>query len=97
MILEFEGEVIEWRGPAPFLFVPVPEDLSAEIKAISTHVTYGWGVIPVVAQIGETEFTTSLFPRKGVYLVPVKVVVQKNESVGLGDMVNVRIEVISGR
>jgi hypothetical protein len=96
MILEFGGEAIEWRGPAPFVFVPVPEDLSAEIKAISNRVTYGWGVIPVIAQIGETEYKTSLFPRKGVYLVPVKVVVQKAEDVKVGDQVQVRLEVVSG-
>lgn len=97
MILEFSGEVIEWRGPAPYLFVQVPDDLSAEIKAISQHVTYGWGVIPVVATIGETEFSTSLFPRKGVYLVPVKVVVQRAEGVELGDIVQVKLQVVSAR
>lgn len=26
MILEFEGEAISWRGPAPFVFVPVPPE-----------------------------------------------------------------------
>ncbi len=97
MILEFSGEVIEWRGPAPFLFVPVPDDLSAEIKAISQHVTYGWGVIPVMATIGETEFATSLFPRKGVYLVPVKVAVQRSEGVELGDVLSVRLEIAAAR
>jgi Domain of unknown function (DUF1905) len=28
----FEGPVIEWRGPAPFYFVAIPEDESADIK-----------------------------------------------------------------
>lgn len=96
MILEFLGEAISWRGPAPFVFVPVPPELSDEIKAISARVTYGWGVIPVVAQIGETSFSTSLFPRKGVYLVPVKVVVQRAEGVEVGDLVSVRLEVVAG-
>jgi hypothetical protein len=93
--LEFSGEAIEWRGPAPFVFVPVPPDLSADIKAISNLVTYGWGVIPVVVQIGETEFTTSLFPRQGIYLVPIKVLAQRAENIGVGDMVSIRLEVVA--
>jgi hypothetical protein len=90
---DFAEEAIWWRGPAPFVFVPVPADLSAEIKAISARVTYGWGVIPVKATIGGTEYTTSLFPKNGLYLVPVKVKVQKAEGVKVGDLVNVHLEV----
>lgn len=92
MILEFEAEAISWRGPAPFVFLPVPAELSAQIKEISASITYGWGVIPVTAHIGETSFTTSLFPRNGLFLVPVKVKVQKAEDVKVGDVVGVRLE-----
>ena len=93
--MEFSGEVIKWRGPAPFLFVSVPTDLSAEIKTISSMVTYGWGVIPAIVTIGTTEYKTSLFPRGENYLVPVKIAVQRAEGVQLGDLVAVRMEVVS--
>lgn len=93
MTLEFEGEIISWRGPAPYLFVPVPDDLSDEIRAIARRASYGWGCIPVHATIGTTKFTTSLFPKDGRYLVPVKVVVQKAESVGEGDTVTVKLSI----
>lgn len=93
MTLEFSGEAIWWRGPAPFVFVPIPVDLSAEIKSISSQVTYGWGVIPVTARIGQTQYTTSLFPKNGIYLVPVKVAVQRAENVNVGDMVTVSLEI----
>jgi hypothetical protein len=96
MTLEFNGEAIEWRGPAPFVFVPIPAAQSAEIKAIANQVTYGWGVIPVIARIGGTEYSTSLFPKDGLYLLPVKVVVQRAEGVKVGDHVAVCLEVISG-
>lgn len=92
MILEFIGEAIEWRGPAPFVFVRVPEDVSAEIKAVSNLVTYGWGCIPVKARIGKTDTTTALFPKDGAYLVPVKVLVQKAEGAKVGDRLQVRLE-----
>ena len=95
MIIEFQGEAIGWRGPAPFVFVPVPPDLSAEIKSISRLVTYGWGVIPVVGQIGNTEFKTSMIPRGEIYLVPIKAVVQRAEGIGVGDSVDIRLEVVA--
>ncbi len=92
MIVQFGGEAIHWRGPAPFVFVPAPDDVAAEIKAISSMVTYGWGCIPVAAQIGGTKFTTALIPRNGTYMVPVKMVVQKAEGVRVGDWVEVSLE-----
>jgi len=93
MVLEFVGEAIWWRGPAPFVFVPVPPESAAEIKAVSAQVTYGWGVIPAIVQIGNTEYSTSLFPKSGGYLVPIKVMVQKAENVNVGDVVTVRLKI----
>ena len=91
MEFEFTGEIIYWRGPSPFHYVPVPEQESAAIKAVSSEVTYGWGVIPVLVQIGDTEWETSLFPKDGRYLVPVKDMVRKAELLDLGDTVTVRL------
>jgi len=93
MTLEFTGETIEWRGPAPFVFVPVPPELCEEIRAVSARVTYGWGVIPASVTIGASTYQTSLFPRNGGYLVPVKVAIQRAESVGIGQLVSVRVEI----
>ena len=93
MQIEFNGTVLFWRGPAPYFFVAVPEGPSREIKSISNLVTYGWGVIPVHARIGRTEFETSLFPKDGRYLLPLKAVVRKAENLAEGDEVTVQIEV----
>jgi len=89
--LEFSGEIIHWRGPAPFHFVIMPDEQSAAIEAVSSMVTYGWGVIPVRARIGRTDFTTSLFPRADRYLVPVKDAVRRAEGLALGDEVTVQL------
>jgi hypothetical protein len=91
--LRFDGEIVHWRGPAPFLFVPVPEPECAEIAAVAPMVTYGWGCIPATVTIGGTSFTTSLFPKAGGYMVPVKVAVQRAEGIGLGDPVDVRLSI----
>jgi hypothetical protein len=93
MVIEFEGKIFYWRGPAPFLFVAVPEEPSRDIKAISNMVTYGWGVIPVHVRIGKTEWKTSLFPKEGRYLVPIRMSVQKLENLKVDDTVIIHLEV----
>jgi hypothetical protein len=89
MDVDFSGEVFEWRGPAPFYYVAVPDDESADIREASPMLTYGWGVIPVLVRIGETQWETSLFPKDGRYLVPLKDAVRKAEGLARGDVVAV--------
>jgi len=93
VIIEFNGKIWFWKGPAPWYFVTVPAKQSHDLKAISGFVTYGWGVIPVHVQIGKTEWTTSLFPKDGRYLVPIKASVRRAEDLEEGDKVTVRLEV----
>ena len=93
MELEFSGEIIWWRGPSPYHFVPVPDEESAQIEAAKELVTYGWGVIPVTAQVGGTEFTTSLFPKDGRFLVPLKDRVRQAEALELGDVIDLRLTI----
>jgi hypothetical protein len=93
MIIKFKGKIFHWRGPAPYLFVTVPAKQSLEIKAISGLVTYGWGVIPVHVRIGKTEWKTSLFPKDGSYLVPIRMSVQKAEKLKEGDNVTIQLEI----
>ncbi len=93
MDLEFSGEVWSWRGPSPYHFVTVPEDECIELEAASALVTYGWGMIPVDARIGSTRWTTSLFPKDGGYVVPLKDLVRKAEGIEVHDMVSVRLGV----
>ena len=96
MHLQFDGEIFSWRGPAPFLFVAVPDEPSRHLKAVSAGVTYGWGVIPVTVGLGGTEWTTSLFPKDGRYLVPIKVMVLRAEKVAEGDLVTICLEIGAG-
>ena len=93
MSLEFSGNLVYWRGPAPYYFVAVPAAECEMLRDVSKWVTYGWGMIPVRVQIGETVWQTSLFPKAGGYLVPVKANVRKAESLEEGDSVKVRLEV----
>src|SRR6186713_2406511 len=95
--LTFDGEVVYWRGPSPYHFVAIPADECREIADVSSLVTYGWGVIQVSAHIGETEWTTSLFPKDGRYLLPVRDAVRKAEAVEVGETIGVRLVITLGR
>ena len=93
MLLEFEAEVIQWRGPAPYYFVPVPEPLCEDLRVAARDVSYGWGVIPVTVRIGGTSWTTSLFPKDCGYLVPLKDRVRTTEDIAQDDVVEVVLTV----
>ena len=93
--LSFEAEVIEWRGPAPFYFVAVPPEHVDEVRYAARLASYGWGVVPVEATVGEVTFRTSLFPRNGGYLLPLKVSVRKTGKLELGMQVRIRMQITS--
>ena len=87
---EFEGPVIEWRGPAPFHFVRLSDDLSADLKIAAAGLEY-WGQVAVIVEIDGVEFTTALFPKEGVYLLPVKDAVRAAAGIQLGQVVAGRL------
>ena len=94
--LSFHTTIIEWRGPAPFVYAPVPMEHAARIARIRKQASYGWGVIPVTAEIAGFRFTTSHFPRNGTYLLPIKVAVRKQTGVTVGDAVDVEMTIETG-
>ena len=93
--LSFHTTIIEWRGPAPFFYAPVPSLHVGEIDRIKKQASYGWGVIPVEADIGGVRFTTSLFPKDGTYLLPLKDAVRRKTGVTVGDTIDVEMTIQS--
>jgi hypothetical protein len=91
--VEFQGALIEWRGPAPHFFVPVPAELCEDLRDLAREVSYGWGAVPVRVRIGGTEWETSLVPKDGGYLVPVRARVRQAEALGEGDRVRIGLQV----
>ncbi|SDZ88503.1 protein of unknown function [Pelagibacterium halotolerans] len=92
--LNFEAELVEWRGPAPFFFAPIPSDCTGDIRAAAKLASYGWGVIPVTATIDGVAFTTSLFPKDGNYLLPLKVAVRKRHGITVGDRLSIGMSIV---
>ena len=85
MEFTFTGPVIEWRGPAPYLFLDVPREVSEDIKEAARGLEY-WGQVAVEVTIEETAFATALFPKDGRYLVPLKMAVRRQAGIELGDV-----------
>jgi hypothetical protein len=93
MNIKFEGDIWFWQGPAPWYFVTVPAKQCRDLESISGSVSYGWGMIPASVRIGKTTWTTSLFPKDGRYIVPIKASVRKAENLDEGDKVRLSLEV----
>jgi hypothetical protein len=91
--LEFSAELWEWRGPAPYYWLTIPDDGCDRIRADAAEASYGWGAVPVRVRIGATEWETSLVPRNGGYVLPVKNAVRTAERFGEGDTVAVAVSV----
>lgn len=87
------GVVFEWRGPAPYHFIAIVGEQADELLERSSAATYGWGMVPVECRLGSTGFTTSLWPKGDAYYLPLKDAVRRSESVEIGDVVIVDVEV----
>ncbi|GAB6903520.1 DUF1905 domain-containing protein [Kineosporia succinea] len=95
MDFRFEAELIEWRGPAPYYFLPIPPEMVDAVREVAADVTYGWGMVPVEATIGASSWETSLWPREGGYLLPVRKWVQKAQTMDVGETATVGMRVVS--
>jgi hypothetical protein len=94
MDLEFTGEIWFWRGPSPWHFVTVPEASSSrDLETTAGPLSYAWGMIPVTARINETRWRTSLYPKDGRYIVPVKARGSDGGGLDIGDVVTISLTV----
>ena len=66
---------------------------SQAIKRAERFLTYGWGMIPVQVRIGQTEWKTALWPKDGLYVLPLKDAVRRAEGLEVGQIVQVWLEV----
>lgn len=91
MDIEFDGDVIEWRGPAPFVFAVIPPDVVDLVSELASELTYGWDVVPAGVTIGSVRWTTSLFPKDGGYLVSPRAAERRRAGVEVGDTVHLAL------
>lgn len=89
----FQGPLWYWRGPAPHHFVRVPPAVAEELADVAAEVTYGWGMVPVEVTIGSCTWETSLWPKDGGYLVPVRAQVRRTLGLEVDEVVTVSLTV----
>lgn len=77
------GEVVEWRGPSPYFFLPMSVEDSADLKIEAAGLEY-WGQVAVIVTVGETTVPTALFPRAEQYMIPMKAAVRRAEGLEVG-------------
>ena len=85
-----QGELFEWRGPAPYYFVKVDPKTSALIKQRSRALSYGWGVLHVNGEISGIKFETALIPKDETYYFPIKNAVRQPLDLMLDDVVKIQ-------
>ncbi len=80
-------------------FVYIDKETSSAIKDLlkarqATRVAFG--SVRVEVRVGNSQWRTSLFPSKkdGVYMLPVKVEVRKNEDLQNGDELSIELSLV---
>jgi hypothetical protein len=90
----FQGPLWEWRGPAPYYFVRVPPATVEELGEVAAEVSYGWGMVPVEVTVGGYRWETSLWPKDGGYLVPIRAQVRRGLELEVDDPVAVHLTIV---
>ncbi|MEQ1765845.1 MAG: DUF1905 domain-containing protein [Methylotenera sp.] len=94
----FTGKCWLWQGKGTWHFITLPQDKSEEIKFFSDHhfgKRRGWGSIRVTANVGGTEWETSIFPSSSLdsYILPVKADVRRKQKIVAEDEVVVMLKI----
>jgi hypothetical protein len=91
----FSAALWRWQAQSGWFFVTLSEDASALVGE-RPRPPRGFGSVRVRATVGETSWTTSVFPdsESGRYVLPVKKAVRSAEDVDEGDTVDVILEVL---
>jgi hypothetical protein len=86
----------DFEGGTAWVFVTLPEEASAAIEAVPRPPKPGFGAIRVTVMLGESRWSTSIFPdsKVGRYILPIKKAVRRAEGVGVGDMVEITVTTV---
>lgn len=95
---EFTAELWEYGGQAAWFFVTVPPEQSADIRSLPRAPKPGFGSIRVHVTLGQSTWSTSIFPdsKRGNYVLPVKKSIRAREGVAAGDPLELIIELAEG-
>lgn len=99
MVITFESELWLWdaRQGESWTFVALPAEESEDVRELlGSAPRRGFGSLRVRATVGTSSWTTSIFPdsTRGTYVLPVKRAIRKAESLDVGDVATVTVELL---
>ena len=74
----------------------LPVEASEEIRDLTEGLRRGFGSLRVRAAVGDSKWTTSIFPgsTSNAYVLPIKRAIRKAEGLDTGDIATVTVELI---
>src|SRR3989344_9442626 len=92
---QIRSRVVRYPGMDAWYFAYVDKKQSAVIKETHAKKKRGFGSVKVVATLGKTKWSSSIFPDKqsGTYLLPLKAQVRRAEGVDDGDTVSFTLDI----
>jgi Domain of unknown function (DUF1905) len=98
MELVFDADLWLYPGKAGWHFVTLPRATGQQVKFYQGQdhgLRRGFGAVKVIARIGNTAWTTSLFPdaKSESYLLPIKADVRSGEKLAPGATVKVTLNI----
>ncbi len=90
----FEAEVWKYPGENAWHFLTLPADIGEDIHELTDGQRKGFGSVRVIATIGSSRWSTSVFPdkRSGSYVLPLKKPVRKAQELDDGAVATVKLE-----
>jgi Domain of unknown function (DUF1905) len=89
----FSSKPWQYEGPAGWYFVSLPLKLSKEIRDTFKSEEAGWGRLPAIARIGNSEWKTAIWfdSKLNAYLLPLKAEIRKKEKISAGTTIQVDV------
>lgn len=85
----YSGDKAAWH------FLTLPASTAQKLKASFKQPRRGWGSIPVIVTIGQSQWKTSVFPdsKSSSFILPIKAKVRKAEGIQRGDTIVLTLEI----
>ena len=93
MIFQFTAAVWRHGSSGGWVFVSLPADMSAELRAYLKVMEQGWGRLHVEAEVGRTRWKTSMWfdTKHDAYLLPLRADVRSKENISIADVIDVQV------
>lgn len=95
MTYTFTAKAWKHGSSGGWVFVSLPADMSAEIRAYLKVMEQGWGRMNVIAAVGSSRWKTSMWfdTKHDTYLLPLRADIRSKENISIDDVIDVQVRV----